>query len=72
MNVDPESTSVADFKEKIAEKADVPAPNQRLIYRGRVLKDDHQLSFYGMYYFIVNVVRVPSSPLHVYTRCVTT
>ncbi len=74
VNIDPEGISVADFKERIAEEADVPAPNQRLIYRGRVLKDEHQLSFYGTYYyyFTVNEVR-PSAPrfMHHSTRILT-
>ncbi len=62
VSVDPENTSVAGFKEQIAKEADVSAPCQRLIYRGRVLKDDHQLSFYGMYNVILNAVRVLPSP----------
>ncbi len=69
VSVDPEGTTVGDFKERIAEEADVPAPNQRLIYRGRVLKDDQQLSFYGMHYFSLTLlemqVRAPS-PLYLH------
>ncbi|KAI9510802.1 hypothetical protein F5148DRAFT_1176631 [Russula earlei] len=38
--------TVADLKQAIAEKSDVPADRQRLIYSGRVLKDDDQLSMY--------------------------
>jgi len=37
---------VADLKQAIADKSDVPADRQRLIYSGRVLKDDDQLSVY--------------------------
>ncbi|CAN0871841.1 Ubiquitin-like domain-containing protein CIP73 [Linum grandiflorum] len=36
--------SVAAFKEKIASQIGVPVNQQRLIFRGRVLKDDHLLS----------------------------
>jgi hypothetical protein len=34
------------FKEKIASETGVPVGQQRLIFRGRVLKDDHPLSEY--------------------------
>ncbi|KAG6889255.1 hypothetical protein C0995_002468 [Termitomyces sp. Mi166 len=38
--------SVRELKEAIAAKSDVEAPRQRLIYSGRVLKDDDPLSTY--------------------------
>ncbi|PIL31037.1 hypothetical protein GSI_05732 [Ganoderma sinense ZZ0214-1] len=38
--------TVADLKQAIAEKSDVPADRQRLIYSGRVLKDEDALSTY--------------------------
>jgi len=38
--------TVADLKQAIAEKSDVEADRQRLIYSGRVLKDDDKLSVY--------------------------
>ncbi|KZT01147.1 uncharacterized protein LAESUDRAFT_717669 [Laetiporus sulphureus 93-53] len=38
--------TVADLKQAIAEKSDVPADRQRLIYSGRVLKDEDVLSTY--------------------------
>ncbi|KAI0696891.1 hypothetical protein C8T65DRAFT_663127 [Cerioporus squamosus] len=38
--------TVADLKQSIAEKSDVPADRQRLIYSGRVLKDEDALSTY--------------------------
>ena len=37
---------VSSFKEKIADEIGVPVNQQRLIFRGRVLKDDHILSEY--------------------------
>ncbi|KAG6704681.1 hypothetical protein I3842_07G144800 [Carya illinoinensis] len=37
---------VSSFKEKIANEIGVPVGQQRLIFRGRVLKDDHLLSEY--------------------------
>ncbi|KAH9949407.1 hypothetical protein B0H21DRAFT_132613 [Amylocystis lapponica] len=38
--------SVLDLKQAIADKSDVPADRQRLIYSGRVLKDEDALSTY--------------------------
>jgi ubiquilin len=38
--------TVANLKQAIAEKSDVEADRQRLIYSGRVLKDDDKLSVY--------------------------
>ncbi|XP_022880315.1 large proline-rich protein BAG6-like [Olea europaea var. sylvestris] len=40
------SMAVAAFKEKIASQIGVPIGQQRLIFRGKVLKDDHPLSEY--------------------------
>ncbi|KAH7904336.1 ubiquitin-related domain-containing protein [Hygrophoropsis aurantiaca] len=40
------SNSVAELKDAIAAAADVPAERQRLIYSGRVLKDEDPLSAY--------------------------
>ncbi|KAK6939043.1 Ubiquitin-like domain [Dillenia turbinata] len=37
---------VSAFKEKIADQIGVPVGQQRLIFRGKVLKDDHQLLEY--------------------------
>ncbi|KAK7283777.1 hypothetical protein RIF29_13523 [Crotalaria pallida] len=39
---------VSSFKEKIANETGVPANRQRLIFRGRVLKDEHILSEYHL------------------------
>ncbi|KAE8385989.1 hypothetical protein BDV23DRAFT_163985 [Aspergillus alliaceus] len=46
----PSSTLVAELKEKLAtsEYADTPAERQRLIYSGRVLKDNETLSTYNI------------------------
>ncbi|KAE9617268.1 hypothetical protein Lal_00034369 [Lupinus albus] len=40
--------SVSSFKEKIANETGVPVSRQRLIFRGRVLKDEHFLSEYHL------------------------
>ncbi|KAL2503880.1 Ubiquitin-like superfamily protein [Abeliophyllum distichum] len=40
--------AVSAFKEKIATQIGVPTGQQRLIFRGKVLKDDHPLSEYNV------------------------
>lgn len=45
--------SVAEFKCVLARSSDVPAEQQRLIYKGRILKDDQSLDSYGKVYFDV-------------------
>ncbi|CAM9362613.1 unnamed protein product [Phaeothamnion confervicola] len=42
------ATTVLAFKRQIAEQASVPAEQQRLIYKGRVLKDDDTLAMYSV------------------------
>ncbi|KAL9994116.1 putative Ubiquitin-like domain-containing protein [Helianthus debilis subsp. tardiflorus] len=37
---------VSAFKEKIADEVGLPVGQQRLIFRGKVLKDEHHLSEY--------------------------
>ncbi|XP_020535473.1 ubiquitin domain-containing protein DSK2a isoform X2 [Jatropha curcas] len=41
-------STVEEFKVVIAQKCDVPAKQQRLIYNGRILKDDQNLASYGL------------------------
>ncbi|KAL6011839.1 hypothetical protein ACLOJK_002305 [Asimina triloba] len=43
--------SISSFKEKIADAVNVPVGQQRLIFRGKVLKDDHLLSEYRILLF---------------------
>ncbi|KAK5781921.1 ubiquitin domain-containing protein DSK2 PWA37_000684 [Arxiozyma heterogenica] len=38
--------TVSDLKKKIAEVSSIPVENQRLIYSGKILKDDHTLESY--------------------------
>ncbi|KAL4396334.1 hypothetical protein AHAS_Ahas01G0081500 [Arachis hypogaea] len=40
-------STVGSFKEVIAGSCDIPAGQQRLIYKGRILKDDQTLQSYG-------------------------
>ncbi|KDP43753.1 hypothetical protein JCGZ_22380 [Jatropha curcas] len=42
------SSTVEAFKAALSEKCDVPADQQRLIYKGRILKDDQTLQSYGL------------------------
>ncbi|CAN6302431.1 unnamed protein product [Urochloa humidicola] len=42
------SSTVGAFKAIVAESCDVPAPQQRLIYKGRILKDEQTLASYGV------------------------
>ncbi|KAM0967563.1 hypothetical protein FF1_016086 [Malus domestica] len=55
---------VSLFKEKIADQTGVPVSQQRLIFRGRVLKDDHPLSEYHLEngHTLHLVIRQPSQP----------
>lgn len=47
-SVEVETTAtILELKEKIAAVLNVPAAQQRLIYKGRVLKDDSTVQFYG-------------------------
>ncbi|KAK4854145.1 hypothetical protein QYF36_019615 [Acer negundo] len=58
------SMSVSLFKEKIATDIGVPVGQQRLIFRGKVLKDDHLLSEYHLEngHTLHLVVRQPAQP----------
>lgn len=41
------STTVAELKEAIGTTASIPAAEQRLIYKGQVLKDERTVESYG-------------------------
>ncbi|GFQ01854.1 ubiquitin domain-containing protein dsk2b [Phtheirospermum japonicum] len=41
-------STVGEFKGVLAQNGDVPAQQQRLIYKGRILKDDQTLASYGL------------------------
>ncbi|KAI3824881.1 hypothetical protein L1987_06353 [Smallanthus sonchifolius] len=41
-------STVVAFKDLLAQNCDVPANQQRLIYKGRILKDDQTLDSYGL------------------------
>lgn len=42
------NSTVGSLKSVVAQNCDVAAERQRLIYKGRVLKDDHTLESYGI------------------------
>ncbi|KAL3345843.1 hypothetical protein AABB24_024669 [Solanum stoloniferum] len=41
-------SSVGSFKSTLAQHSDIPAEQQRLIYKGRILKDEQTLTSYGL------------------------
>ena len=41
-------STVGSFKSILAQQANIPAEQQRLIYKGRILKDEQTLESYGM------------------------
>lgn len=41
-------STIGSFKEVVAQKCDIPSDQQRLIYKGRILKDDQTLQSYGI------------------------
>ncbi|XVE67306.1 hypothetical protein DITRI_Ditri08aG0150100 [Diplodiscus trichospermus] len=41
-------STVGSFKSVLAQNCDIPADQQRLIYKGRILKDDQTLQSYGL------------------------
>lgn len=47
VHVSLEST-VRSFKDAVAQNCDISADQQRLIYKGRILKDDQTLQSYGI------------------------
>ena len=49
--------TVGAFKEVVAGSCDVPAPQQRLIYKGRILKDEQTLESYGTWHAETLVVK---------------
>lgn len=43
----PLESTVGSFKDLIAQNCEIPSQQQRLIYKGRILKDDQTLQSYG-------------------------
>lgn len=55
----PPSATVSHFKALLAAQAHVPSEEQRLIYAGRILKDDDTVQACGMQH---TLERIPFSP----------
>lgn len=53
----PHQITVREFKDKVAEKTNIAADQQRIIYCGRVMVDDKQLKEYGRYFSIVKFLK---------------
>lgn len=49
-------STVTAFKQVLARNCDVPAEQQRLIYKGRILKDDQILESYGMIPVVLSLI----------------
>lgn len=47
-------STVSEFKGLLAQNCDVAAEQQRLIYKGRILKDDQTLASYGNHLILSN------------------
>ncbi len=45
------TSTVRDLKMMLVERSEIPADQQRLIYKGRVLKDESSLDSYGAFSF---------------------
>lgn len=57
-------SSVGTFKSTLAQHSDIPAEQQRLIYKGRILKDEQTLESYG------NIINYPSFIWFWYTEVI--
>ena len=52
------NSSISAFKAALAQNCDVPADQQRLIYKGRILKDDQTLESYGTLFLSLSLSKL--------------
>jgi ubiquilin len=55
------ASTVRDLKMMLVERSEIPADQQRLIYKGRVLKDESSLDSYGAFFFLLVLVLLAPS-----------
>lgn len=48
-------STVGQFKTLVAQNCEIPAIQQRLIYKGRILKDDQTLQSYGNFLLLFDL-----------------
>lgn len=56
------ASTVRDLKMMLVERSEIPADQQRLIYKGRVLKDESSLDSYGAFFFFLGPCVIGSVP----------
>lgn len=53
-----ESDTIAHFKTVCAEKSNIPAEQQRLIFGGHVLKDERTIESYGIFSALLSLLHI--------------
>ncbi len=62
VNINPEK-SIFELKETLAKLTKIPVKNQRLIYQGKVLKDNDKIKDYKIYNdYVIHLVKQQENP----------
>jgi ubiquilin len=70
-NFDPAQLTVRQLKEKLASHTTIPADSMRLVYSGRVLKDEDVVETYGTHNALFAASRcIPTSGVRFIRECV--